>query len=114
MTAPDHSDEICRSCNWVDHRNGCTVNMRCTGWAAPARPDAVKRCFQQVPCLSAANCCSAVLHACAGVNKTLTTTAGDVIALYAAAASNPLLNPPYKYKTLTYTTSGTTVSASVT
>ena len=55
-----------------------------------------------------------LLHGCAGVNKTLTTTAGDVIALYAASSSNPLLNPPYKYKALSYTTTGTTVSASVT
>lgn len=55
-----------------------------------------------------------MLYDYAGVNKTLTTASGDVIALYAASSSNPLLNPPYKYKQLSYNTSGTTVSASVT
>ena len=55
-----------------------------------------------------------MLYDCAGVNKTLTTASGDVIALYAASSSNPLLNPPYKYKQISYNTSGTTVSASVT
>ncbi len=97
-------------------------NVRCKrelqGWSSSCEAcHAVKASGAScVTTLSLTDLCL-LLHACAVVNKTFTTTAGDVIALYAAAASNSLLSPPYKYKTLNYTPANsdrTLVSASVT
>lgn len=45
---------------------------------------------------------------------TTATSKTDAVALYPASASNPTINPPLKFKTITYTTSGTTSTATLT
>ena len=52
--------------------------------------------------------------ACVCAAPTTATSKTDAVALYPASASNPTINPPLKFKTITYTTSGTTSTATLT